>query len=607
MIASETLRRSLCSAFVAAVSLAASGALALEPSNCGQRFEETPASLPASATGGVAIETIACSSDANSPRHCLAAAATGGAAIDLMRSSADAAPRSYRLWLHVGTNVASATIGVSLNDEPASKWFAPQTPAFGWQLVTLPNQQPENFPLRMGANRLRIYLPPGGDAAPVSIDCVLLAADPDFIPDVQAVHRVDQVWSGVGVLFDAVYDDHFLYLGYFNAERNFAVAAYDRQTHVWQRVALADKFGGWDNHNAIALALDHAGNLHLAGDMHATPMVYAHTVQPGHLDGLTLTNRMIGSAEERTTYPTWIDLPDGRLAFMYRSGVSGAGSDLVNVFDGSRWQRLAAGALFAVPAGSASASAYPTDPVRGPDGYIHVAWVWRRTADASTSFQVAYARSRDFLHWETASGKPLALPFGPGQGDIIDNAPEHSGLWNGVNVGFDPAGQPIVSYVKFDAAGNSQLYDARPSAKGWQVVQVSDWHDRWDISGYGSLIAQVRQWPVESSSGTLTQEVRHWKAGHFDFVLDPASLRPIATRPSHQLLPAALLRPSSGVAGFAPLVVAAHRAGPGGAPAKFILRWEAQSSDRDEQPQCTAERPLACKPPPTALVVLERP
>jgi hypothetical protein len=600
-------RRSLGAMIVVAASLLATASLALVPNTCGQRFDDRLTPLPAAATGGVTIEPIVCSGDPDSPRHCLVAGFAGNDTLVLRRATSGSEPRAYRLWLHVGTSVGSGKINLSLNGTPETNWFAPPTAAFGWQLVSLPNQQPQIFMLRRGDNQLRILLPHAGDGASVAIDCVLLAADPDFVPDVLALHRLDHVWSGVGVLLDAVADDRFLYVGYYNTDRALTVAAYDRQAHVWQRKPLDNKFAGWDNHNAIALALDHAGNLHIAGNMHASPLVYGHTLEPGHLDGLKLINRMTGAEEARTTYPTWIDLQDGRLGFMYRSGVSGAGSDLVNVYDGANWSRLLASAMFAVPPGAPSASAYPTAPVHRPDGYIHMAWAWRRTADASTSFQVAYARSRDFIHWETAAGKPLTLPLGPGQGDIIDNAPEHSGLWNEVNLGFDPEARPIVSYVKFDAAGNTQLFDARPDRQGWQIVQVSDWHDRWDMRGYGTIIALVRQWPVGVEDGALVQEIRHWKAGRFQYVLDPASLRPVATRPIHQLLPAALLQPSVPNSGFTPLVVAAHQAGLSTASPKFVLRWEAQASNRDEQPACNAEYPLACNPPPSQLVVFERP
>jgi hypothetical protein len=41
-------------------------------------------------------------------------------------------------------------------------------------------------------------------------------------------------------------------------------------------------------------------------------------------------------------------------------------------------------------------------------------------------------------------------------------------------------------------------------------------------------------------------------------------------------------------------------------PPRFIVRWEAQVSDRDAMPACTPERPRACDPPPMALTVLER-
>jgi hypothetical protein len=418
------------------------------------------------------------------------------------------------------------------------------------------------------------------------------------------VHRLDDAWSGVGVLFDAVGDDRFVYVGYYDADRALAVAAFDRASRTWRRRTLDSVFGGWDNHNAIALALDRSGNLHVAGNMHATPLVYGRTSTPGRVDELRLVNTMTGADEARATYPTWIDAPGGGLAFLYRSGVSGAGEHILNLFDGARWSRSGQ-KIFAVPAGRAAASAYPTRPRLGPDGYIHMAWIWRRTPDASTSFQVGYARSRDLIAWEDARGRPVRLPIAPGAGDVVDDVREGAGLSTEATLGFDQRNRPVVSYLKHDAAGVTQLFNARWSGTGWQAVRVSDWTDRWVVDGHGTVPALIRHGAAEiDADGALVQSVRHWRAGRFDLVLDPDTLQPVGRRPPKQPLPAALLRAESAEPGMFALAIPARVAGAG--RDAFVLRWEAQASDRDRRPACTKERPRACNPPPSALTMVER-
>lgn len=581
-----------------------SAAAIAAPTTCGQRFDAAVQSSGPAATDGVSIEPIGCASAPNSPRHCFGIKPEGNQLL-VAGPAAGTPVHKYQLWLHVATSAASGTLGLKWNSNAVVRWWVPPTRKFGWQLVTLPDKKtPQRFLVHHGENRLRLELPRRtGTTAAIQVDCLLFAADPDFIPDIRAVHRLDRVWAGVGVLFDAIADRRFLYVGYFNAERHLTIAVFDRQRRVWQRKPLPDLFGGWDNHNAIALALDMAGNIHIAGDMHASPLVYGHSTHPGSLDGLDLSNRMVGRDEDRTTYPTFLDLPGGRLGFMYREGVSGAGRHVVDVYDGARWSRLGSAALFAVGHG-ASASAYPTTPRLGPDGYFHLAWVWRHTADAGTNYQVAYAKTRDFQHWLTYDGRPVELPISPGRGDIIDDVKQGAGLWNELALGFDGQGRPIVSYLKYGSSGNTQLFDARPDHGGWQITQVSDWHSRWEPKGYGTMRALIHQSAVTVDSGLLTQEVRHWKEGRFDYILDPVSLRPVAVQPPARLLPMALVQATMPAPGFFPIVIAARQVDQ--EPTKFVLRWDAQASDRDHRPACTTARPLACDPPPSQLTIFER-
>jgi len=533
---------------------------------------------------------LACSRDPASPRHCIA--------LESPAQPIGAAAGAYRLWLRLATDARSTTLRIGVGEAPAEPWFAPPT-AGGWQLVTEADGRTARRFAPAGAARLRVV--PGDDPR-AAVDCALFARDADFVPDMRAVHRIDRAWSGVGALFDSVADDGRLYVGYYAADRTLTVAAFDRASRRWSRQALPSTFDGWDNHNAVALAIDADGILHAAGNMHASPLVYVRAERPGRLDGLDRLRPMTGADETRATYPMF--LPDGgALAFLYRDGVSGAGRILANRYAGGAWRRLTPQPLFADGDSQGGASAYPTAPRRGPDGAWHLAWAWRRTPDAATTVQVGYARSPDLVHWTDAAGEALALPIRPGDG-AIDDVPPGGGLSNAVTLGLDHAGRPLVSFLKFDRDGHTQLYNARPQGEGWQVVPATAWTDRWALTGHGSVAALIRAEPVRADAdGTLRQPVRHWRAGMVELVLDAVTLRPIGAAPHPRPLPAALLRPTMPHAGFAAIAVAAH--GHDGGRAPFVVRWEAQHGNRDRRPDCTPARPVACDPPPSDLVVYE--
>ena len=52
---------------------------------------------------------------------------------------------------------------------------------------------------------------------------------------------------------------------------------------------------------------------------------------------------------------------------------------------------------------------------------------------------------------------------------------------NNTKVGFDSQNRPVVAYHKFDAAGNTQLYNARVEGGKWVTHQTSNWNYRWNI------------------------------------------------------------------------------------------------------------------------------
>lgn len=77
---------------------------------------------------------------------------------------------------------------------------------------------------------------------------------------------------------------------------------------------------------------------------------------------------------------------------------------------------------------------------------------------------MSYARTRDFIHWETSRGKKLPLPITLMKSEVIDPAKVKEGLINCTfNFGFDDQKRPVVVYHRYDSKGNSQIYAARPS------------------------------------------------------------------------------------------------------------------------------------------------
>lgn len=405
--------------------------------------------------------------------------------------------------------------------------------------------------------------------------------------DTKAVERtessvvVDQAWGGTGVSYDAVSVGPIVYVTYYDADRFFSVARVDTANREIQKRRLDSRFAGWDAHNSTALALDREGRLHISGNMHTAPLVYARMQRPGDLNSIVQSNVMIGRDEASVTYPRFFRFPDGALGFSYRSGKSGDGVEIINRWDGEDWKRLLSEPLFGPTDGGKRVSAYHTDYLQGPDGRFHVAWVWRETTQAETNFNVMYARSRDLRQWEDSRGRALSLPLTPLNAEVAAAIPPRSGLLNNIKVGFDGAGAPVISYLRYDNAGKSQLFHARSTPRGWQVVQATRWDYRWEFSGGGTLVGQIGFSGVRSANGTLLEDVAHNQYGRMQLRLDGRTLALIASTPSSASSPHS---PPAGItAPYRPSVRSVRRA-TSDSVAGFI-RWPSLGSDNNDHPR----------------------
>lgn len=417
---------------------------------------------------------------------------------------------------------------------------------------------------------------------------------------------IDHVWSGHPVGFALLAEQGHVFIGYYDAERRLTVASRAAGTKEWTRVQLEGIWNpgkkrmsnvvGWDSHNSIVMTVDGDGYLHLSANMHVDPLVYYRTRRPLDITSFEGLDRMTGEREMHCTYPHFFENQAGELFFVYRDGSSGDAADLYNRYDRATrtWRRHLPTPLHD---GEGTRSAYALKPRLGPDGRFHVLWMWRDTPEAATNQQLSYARSRDLLHWEDSQGRPIELPITYGKGEIIDDLKPGEGLVNTTYaLGFDQAQRPVAFYHRYDTAGNSQIFAARPGAGGWEKRALTDWRFRWAFGGTGSLDVEVYLLPVRhDAAGALLVPYTARPVGDGVLRLDAQTLALLdVLPPDPPLLPPEAMQPWSNYPGVEVRTRAAN-----GRDTTYVLRWETLPSNRD--------RPRDAAPPPTELRLFEFP
>lgn len=415
----------------------------------------------------------------------------------------------------------------------------------------------------------------------LAVTTVGAAAPPgDATPAVIESLEIAKVWSGHPVGFFLLTQADRQYVAFYDAERQMTVAARKTDAAEWQFVRLPSQVV-WDSHNYITMTVDDEGFLHLAGNMHGVPLIYFRTDKPHDITTFRRIEKMVGREESRVTYPKFFRGPKRELIFTYRDGGSGRGNQIYNRYHpASRaWVRLLDTPLLD---GEGEMSAYPDAMQQDKQGVFHFCWVWRDTPDCATNHDVCYARSRDLVHWEKSDGAALKLPITYATNEIVDPIRPGQGLINGnARLGFDDHDRPVVSYIKYDANGRTQAYNARVENGRWVSRQASNWDYRWEFSGGGSIGFEISIGAVErDAAGRLVQTYRHPKAGSGRWLLDPETLTPKSTLPAERRTPPAAGKPEIDLAG-----IHVRWAGDSGESPKdgiyYMLRWETLGPNRD--------------------------
>lgn len=397
---------------------------------------------------------------------------------------------------------------------------------------------------------------------------------------------ISPAWSGHPVGFCLLTHKDRQFVAFYDAERVMTVAQRRLDQDKFTLIRLDQKVV-WDSHNYITMTVDDDGLLHLAGNMHCVPLIYYRSEKPLDASTLKRVPQMVGPNEKRCTYPRFLRGARNELLFTYRDGSSGNGNQICNVWDQATrtWKRLIQTPL---TDGQGKMNAYFHGPVRGPDGFFHLCWVWRDHGGCESNHDLSYARSTDLIHWQTSQGKPLTLPLTLAGSEIVDPVPAKGGIINGnATIGFDSRGRVLISYHKYDAAGKTQVYVARPDKDGWLIRQVTNWDWRWDFSGGGSIHFAVRVGSVQpAGKGLLALSYGHDQYGSGNVFLDEATLQPASqarpARDTTKVRPA--YPPGSGKPeqDFPGLQVRwRDDSGSAGDGLRYVLRWETLGPNRD--------------------------
>lgn len=418
----------------------------------------------------------------------------------------------------------------------------------------------------------------------------------------ECVERSDiaPAWSGHSVGFALLTQGEDQFAAFYDDQQNMTIAQRKISCNDWKFKRLPTKIG-WDSHNYVTMILDGDNFLHVSGNMHCVPLIYFRSEKPLDIESLTQIPEMVGTLEKRCTYPLFFFGPQKELLFTYRDGGSGNGIQIWNEYDleNKQWKRMLDQPLFD---GQDKMNAYFHGPLLGPDGYYHLTWMWRDTPDCSTNHDFSYARSKDLRTWENSRGEQIKLPITLQTGEIIDAAQPKQGLLNpNQRIGFDQKGRVVLSYGKYDAQGNYQLYNARLEDGKWKYYQTSSWDYRWKFQGNGSIIGEIGFGAVTVENGKLVQSYRHIKSGSGIWELDSETLKPIGPAPAAVRWPrevGARELDFPGIQNRSAWDIRDNAVMVSQEPEiRYVMRWESQSSNRD--------RPHPQTPPPATLRVLK--
>ncbi|MBR1825349.1 MAG: BNR-4 repeat-containing protein [Alphaproteobacteria bacterium] len=197
-----------------------------------------------------------------------------------------------------------------------------------------------------------------------------------------------------------------------------------------------------DAHNVVSIAVDGSGYVHLVWCRHKGTLCYARSVKP--LSTEFKENIIIGTQENKATYPEFYVQPSGDLLLMYRDGCSGCGKLVLNHYRHKiqRWQRLSDCLID----GEGKESPYWQACV-DYKGCLHISWCWRENNNVTSNHDICYMRSTDesCTQFVNIEAQRMILPQTPDNAAPIYAIPQGSGLINQTSMTVDEKNNPYIA------------------------------------------------------------------------------------------------------------------------------------------------------------------
>ena len=258
---------------------------------------------------------------------------------------------------------------------------------------------------------------------------------------------------------------------------------------AWQNLRLTDyATTSTDSHNTISIGISRQdGTIHLAFDMHSSPLRYRRSVaglatSPGTAAWSAssfgpVVSTLTGAGMPTMTYPQFLTTPAGKVQLALRTGTSGAGDEVLYEYAGGTWTSVGR----FIDGTTANNNAYLFGLEYDSTGLLHATWTVRETSNASTNHDLFYAYSRDDGRtWRNNAGSVIATT---GSAPLISNSAglrvwaigQNRGLINQESQVVDKAGivHVLASHLPASAPSTSDFTAARENA-----VLVHYWRDK---------------------------------------------------------------------------------------------------------------------------------
>ena len=289
------------------------------------------------------------------------------------------------------------------------------------------------------------------------------------------------------------------YIAFYSEDAYIVLAKRKLGTRNWHIHKTRYKGDTSDAHNAICIAADGSGIVHLCWDHHCDPLRYCRAVAPDSL-GLTDLMPMTGQRENKVTYPEFYNLPDGGLLFLYRDGSSGNGDTMLNRYDvkTAKWSVV----QHPLIDGQGQRNAYTNRIAIDKYGNWHISWCWRETGDVATNHDICYAKSTDQgKTWQKSTGQKYTLPITADNAEYVCRIPQKSELINQNSMTVDSKDRPLVStYWRPEGTDVPQYHLIYYKAKKWQTAQTGRRRTPFTLSGPGTKYLPISRPQVLADS-----------------------------------------------------------------------------------------------------------